>query len=164
MKAKFVDMYLDIAHRVAQESSAVRLKVGALAVAQDRILSYGYNGTFAGHSNECETKVFNSDPGFTTGDEELQKFPYVDFDSGRRFKLVTKPEVIHAEMNMISKLAKLSGGAQGADCFITHAPCLECAKLVAVAGFSKVWYRSSYRDEAGINFLKTCNIHAEKVD
>ena len=70
-----------------------------------------------------------------------------------RVNLVTKPEVIHAEINAIAKLAKSTESGDGAVMFITHAPCLDCAKLIFQSGITKVWYKTEYRDDSGVKFL-----------
>lgn len=143
MKQKWIDAFMDTAERFAKLSSAKRLQVGAVVVKDERITSIGYNGTPAGWDNACEFTYTNPQ----TKVEET----------------VTKPEVIHAEANAISKLAKSSESGAGASIFITHAPCVECAKLIYGAGIKHVYYRNSYRNEEGLNFLVKCNIETEKV-
>lgn len=142
MKQKWIDAFMDTAERFAQLSSAKRLQVGAVVVKDNRITSIGYNGTPAGWDNNCEELVHR------VAQEPITK---------------TKPEVIHAEANAISKLAKSSESGEGASIFITHAPCVECAKLIYGAGIKHVYYRNSYRSEDGLNFLVKCNIETEKV-
>ena len=142
MKRKWIDAFMDTAERFAQLSSATRLQVGAVVVKDNRIISIGYNGTPAGWDNLCEDIVQLSDDTVTTK---------------------TKDEVIHAEANAISKLARSNDSGLGSDMFISHAPCVHCAKLIYGAGISKVYYRNSYRDTDGIDFLTKCNIEVEKV-
>lgn len=144
MKQKWIDAFMDTAERFAKLSSAKRLQVGAVVVKDERITSIGYNGTPAGWDNTCEDEIWP---------------PYY----GEEPTLKTKPEVIHAEANAISKLAKSSESGEGASIFITHAPCVECAKLIYGAGIKHVYYRNSYRNEDGLNFLVKCNIETEKV-
>jgi dCMP deaminase len=139
MKQKWIDAFMDTAERFAQLSSAVRLKVGAVVVKDNRIISIGYNGTPSGWSNNCEDW----------------------FDDGT---CKTKPEVIHAEANAISKLARSNESGLGTAMFITHAPCLDCAKLIYGAGINTVYYRNSYRNTDGIDFLKKCDIGVMKID
>ena len=143
MKAKFKTAYMDVAARFAQLSSAVRLQVGAIVVKDDRIISIGYNGMPSGWDNVCEDKVWTQD-----GD----------------YGLKTKPEVLHAESNAIAKLARCSESGEGASIFITHAPCIDCAKLIYQSGIRQVYYRSSYRNTDGIEFLKKCNIGVEHLE
>lgn len=148
MKQKWVDAYMDTAQRFAQLSSAVRLKVGAVVVKDHRIISIGYNGMPSGWDNVCEEVV-------------TPTLPYL---SGDGPTLKTKDEVIHAEANAILKLAKSNDGGDGADLFCTHAPCIQCAKLIYGAGISKVYYRNSYRDQSGVEFLQKCDIEVEQVN
>lgn len=124
MKQKWLDAYMDTAERFAQLSSAQRLKVGSVIVKDHRIISIGYNGTPAGWDNVCEDANFK-----------------------------TKPEVIHAEANAITKLARDSESGNGATLFCTHAPCIDCAKLIFGAGIRKVFYRETYRSNDGVHFL-----------
>jgi len=137
MKQKWVNAFMDTAERFAQLSSAKRLQVGAVVVKDNRIISIGYNGMPSGWTNDCENVVQRSDD--TTS-------------------LVTKDEVIHAEANAISKLARSSESGYGSFMFISHAPCIHCAKLIYGAGVEKVYYRKTYRDTAGIEFLEKCDI------
>jgi len=142
LKQKWVDAFMDTAERFSQLSSAVRLKVGAVVVKDNRIISIGYNGTPAGWDNCCEEVVQLSDDTVTTK---------------------TKDEVIHAEANAVAKLARDGESGSGADLFCTHAPCVQCAKIIYGAGISSVYYRESYRDNDGIDFLQKCKINVKKV-
>jgi dCMP deaminase len=143
MKQKWIDAFMDTAERFAQLSSAKRLHVGAVVVKDNRIISIGYNGMPSGWTNECEEIV-----------HRIAEEPI----------LRTKDEVIHAEANAISKLAKSGDSGDKADLFCTHAPCVHCAKMIYGAGIKKVYYRNSYRDEAGLDFLQKCGIDIEKTD
>jgi len=143
MKQKWIDAFMDTADRFAQLSSSRRLHVGAVVVKDNRIISIGYNGTPAGWDNNCENEFGLDFNGNTT--------------------LVTKDEVIHAEANAISKLARSNDSGLGSAMFITHAPCVDCAKLIYGAGINTVYYRNSYRDTSGLDFLIKCNIGVEKV-
>ena len=136
MKQKFIDAYMDVAHRFAQLSTAKRLQVGAIIVKEDRIISIGYNGMPSGWTNECEHFV----------------------DNGVRSGFFTKDEVIHAETNAVAKLAKSTESGVGSTMFLTHSPCIHCAKQIYTAGINKVFFAKHYRDNAGIEFLKKCNI------
>lgn len=142
MKQKWVDAFMDTAERFAQLSSAKRLQVGAVVVKDNRIISIGYNGTPAGWSNDCEEYVALSD------DTVIHK---------------TKDEVIHAEANAIAKLARDGESGLGTDLFCTHAPCVQCAKIIYGAGVKKVFYRNSYKNEDGLEFLAKCGIELEVV-
>jgi dCMP deaminase len=153
-------------------SHARRLHVGAIVVKDDRIISIGYNGMPAGWDNDCEYKDYMSrDAGGWLGPEEIyERWPFEeeDFDPdigyARRYALKTKPEVLHAESNAIAKLAKSNDSGNGADIFITHAPCIECAKLIYQSGISRVYYGENYRDDSGIEFLKKSGVEIEQLD
>ena len=152
MKDKFVFAYMDVAERFAQLSSAKRLQVGAIVVKDDRIISIGYNGMPAGWTNECESEEVRYEQLY---EEEMKVI--------KTGNLKTKPEVIHAEANAIAKLAKGSESGNESVMFLTHAPCIDCAKQIYTAGIKKVFYRNSYRDSKGTDFLERCNVEVEKV-
>jgi dCMP deaminase len=84
-------------------------------------------------------------------------------DEEGRYKLVTKPEVLHAESNAISKLAKSSNSGEDADLFITHSPCLDCAKLIYQSGIKRVYYRENYRNDQGIQFLMRSGVKVSQI-
>ncbi len=86
-----------------------------------------------------------------------------DSEEEYRYRLVTKPEVLHAESNAIAKLAKSSDSGDGADLFVTHSPCIECAKLIYQSGIRRVYYGQNYRDDAGIKFLRMSGIEVEQI-
>lgn len=114
------------AETFAELSHARRLHVGAIIVKDDRIISIGYNGMPSGWDNNCE-------------------------DTLQDGTLKTKPEVLHAETNAIAKLARSSESGLDADLFVTHAPCLDCAKLIYQAGIKRVFFGAAYRDRAGVD-------------
>ena len=155
MKQKWIDAFMDTAERFAQLSSSRRLHVGAVVVKDNRIISIGYNGMPAGWDNNCEHKIYCDDGDWKEQTDKLH-------DEWVSFKLVTKDEVIHAEANAILKLARDGESGSGADLFCTHAPCVQCAKMIYGAGIKTVYYRDSYRDTAGIDFLENCNIEVKK--
>lgn len=146
MKAKFKQAYMDVAARFAKLSSARRLQVGAIVVKDDRIISIGYNGMPAGWDNNCEHEMV------------------VEAEIGEDIILKTKPEVLHAESNAIAKLARCSESGEGASIFVTHSPCIDCAKLIYQSGIGHVYYRGSYRSGDGIEFLNKCGVKVEKVE
>ena len=150
MKPKFQKLYNNIAHEVAKMSHARRLQVGAVIVKDDRVISMGYNGMPAGWENNCES--------------EETEFNLVTKTRTGTGKLTTRPEVLHAESNAIAKLAKSNDSGLGADLFITHAPCMECSKLIFQSGISRVYYSSDYRDDSGIKFLKQSGVEVVKHD
>ena len=131
---KFDHSYLEMAQIWAQNSYCKRRKVGALLVKDRMIISDGYNGTPSGFENICE-------------------------EDG-----VTKPYVLHAEANAITKVAKSGNSSEGATLFVTASPCLECAKLIIQSGIKRVVYRDEYRITDGIDLLRRAGIEVEKVD
>ena len=143
MKTKLKEAYMKTAETFAELSHARRLHVGAIIVKDDRIISIGYNGMPAGWDNNCEDVIQHSDD--TTS-------------------LKTKPEVLHAETNAIAKLARSTESGNGADIFITHAPCLDCAKLIYQSGISRVFYGENYRDDAGVKFLRQSGLTVEQIE
>ena len=128
------------AYAYAECSTAEKLKVGCVLVKDHRIISIGYNGMPSGWTNECETQ-------FMTGN-----------GTADHIELITKPEVIHAEANAVAKLARSNESGEGSVAFITHAPCLSCAKMLYSAGVSEVVYSQSYRETGGVDFLEKCMI------
>lgn len=138
MKEKFKNLYMEMAASVSKLSTARRLQVGAIIVKDDRVISMGYNGTPAGWDNNCEDDVDGI--------------------------LVTRPEVLHAETNAIAKLAKSSESGDNASLFITHAPCMNCAKLIYQAGIKEVYYKHDYRDASGKQFLKKSGVYVEEIN
>jgi len=147
MKDKFVIAFMKVAHTFAELSSARRLKVGAIIVKDERIISIGYNGMPAGWDNNCEDEIRDDS----------------NVVSIHPTALKTKPEVLHAESNAIAKLAKSTDSGNDAAMFITHAPCLDCAKLIYQSGITRLFYSTDYRNSDGIEFLEKCNIEIEKV-
>jgi dCMP deaminase len=142
MKQKHIEAYMKTAEVFAECSTATRLHVGAIIVKDERIISIGYNGTPSGWDNNCEDIKVNNDGDYVT---------------------VTKPEVLHAETNAIAKLAKFNGSGSGSVLFVTHSPCLDCSKLVFQSGISSVFYRNSYRDNAGVDFLNRAGVKVEQI-
>ena len=126
----------------ADLSKAKRKKVGCLIVKDGAIISDGYNGTPSGFNNDCEYE----DPKSFDGD------------------LITKPEVLHAESNAITKLAKSTQSSDGATMYITISPCVDCAKLIIQSGIKRVVYGEVYRNEDGINLLNKANIETKKYN
>jgi len=159
MKQKYVDMYMDWAARCAQLSHARRLQVGAVIVKDDSVISYGYNGMPAGWDNNCEYEEYTYDERDTVNGD----WSY-NVDSKQWSKLKTKPEVLHAESNSLAKLARSANSGSDADIFITHAPCLDCAKLIYQAGIRRVWFGTAYRDTAGVDFLKKSGVEITKIE
>ena len=147
MKEKHIAAHMKSAFNYAECSTAEKLKVGCVLVKDGRIISIGYNGMPSGWSNKCETLSFWTEDGRQLPTQVL----------------VTKPEVLHAEENAITKLARSTETGEGATAFITHGPCLSCAKLLYSSGIIEVYYTHEYRDTAGIDFLKKCKIGVDKL-
>jgi dCMP deaminase len=143
MKQKLVKAYMKTAEIFAELSHARRLHVGAIVVKDDRIISIGYNGMPAGWDNNCEDTIQHSDDTTT---------------------LKTKPEVLHAETNAIAKLARSSESGLDSDLFVTHSPCLDCAKIIYQSGIRRVYFGSAYRDNSGVDFLRKSGIEVYHVE
>ena len=127
----------------AELSTAERLQVGCVIVKDNTIIGIGYNGMPSGWDNVCE------------------EIKHTDF-TGTIVKK-SKPEVLHAETNAIAKVSRSSNSTDNADLFVTHAPCLECAKLIYQSGIKSVFYRDTYRSEEGIKFLQKCNVEVKQI-
>ena len=134
-KRKFDSRYLEMAAVWAKNSYCTRRQVGALLVKDRMIISDGYNGTPAGFENVCED------------------------ENG-----VTKPYVLHAEANAITKVAKSGNSSEGATLFVTASPCAECAKLIIQSGIKRVVYRDAYRLTDGIDLLARAGIEVEQIE
>jgi dCMP deaminase len=163
MKQKFIELYMDWADRTAKLSHAKRLQVGAVIVKDDSVISYGYNGMPAGWDNDCEDRVWDTGAGgWLDPDTFNEKYPYEAWHEEAqrevRYGLKTKPEVLHAESNAVAKLAKSHNSGMGASIFVTHAPCLDCAKLIYQSGINSVLYRNAYRNTAGVEFLEKSGV------
>lgn len=126
--------YLRMANIWAENSYCKRRKVGALVVKDKMIISDGYNGTPSGFENVCEE-----------GD-------------------ITKPYVLHAEANAITKLARSSNNSDGSTLYVTASPCIECAKLIIQAGIKRVVYSEKYRLEDGIELLQRAGVEVLFID
>ena len=175
MKQKYIDYYMDVAERTGKLSHAIRRQVGAVIVKDNRILSYGYNGMPSGWDNDCEYKEYMGVDagGWLNPDEIFERWPHTEevtkiTDSGQeykynaRYKLVTKDEVLHAESNAIAKVSGSSESSNDASLFVTTAPCIHCAKMIFQSGIKNVYYRDSYRDSKGIDFLEKGGITVVK--
>ena len=134
-ETKFDHSYIEMAGIWAKNSYCKRRQVGALIVKERMIISDGYNGTPSGFENICEDE---------TG--------------------ATKPYVLHAEANAISKIAKSGNSSEGSTMYVTASPCLECAKLIIQAGIKRVVYKDEYRLTDGIDLLKRAGIEVVKLD
>lgn len=150
-------LYLRMAFIWAENSYAVRLRVGCLIVKDGVIISDGYNGTPSGFPNVCEYAVDDEDEIHPDSTEKLRHL------SEQGWKLITYPYVLHAESNAITKLAKHGNAASGATIYVTDEPCLECAKLIIQTGIARVVYSRPYRKHDGIELLKRANIVIDNI-
>ena len=141
----------------AELSTARRLQVGCVVVKDNTIIGIGYNGMPSGWDNNCENTLYVLKEECQATDEWMKENGYTETAHGWS-RLTSKPEVLHAETNAIAKISRSTNSSDGASMFITHAPCLECAKIIYQAGIKEVYYKNDYRSEAGINFLKKCKI------
>ena len=137
--------YMKMARCWATLSKAKRKQVGCLIVKDGTIISDGYNGTPSGFDNECEWERQISE----VTEERC---------------LVTKPEVLHAESNAISKLAKSTQGSGGATLYATCSPCMECSKLIIQCGITRVVYGEKYRNDDGLKLLKKAGINIKFIN
>jgi len=150
MENRFDSKYIKMAEIWATNSYAMRNKVGALLVKDGQIISDGYNGTPKGFDNNCEIEK-----------EEWQ------FDSegyyDKYVHLETKPEVLHAEANAITKVAKSNYSSEGSTLYVTLSPCFECAKLIIQSGIKRVVYKEVYRKTDGLDLLTKAGIEVEQI-
>ena len=149
--------YLRMAKIWSENSYAIKRQVGCLIVKDNSIISDGYNGTPSGFENVCETVkcyalcIFNSP-------YNLHRCRECGFG-----ELVTKPYVLHAEANAISKLARSSNSSDGATLYVTDEPCLECSKMIIQAGIRRVVYSREYHTHAGKELLERAGIIVEQI-
>ena len=151
IKKKWVTMYLDLCDRISEESHAVRLKVGAVFVSPDGVISIGINGMPSGGSNVCENSMDETE--FISG--TINPYKIVK-------RLITKPECSHAEENLYQKLMLQGVSTKEGSIFISHSPCIQCAKIIVGSGVKLVVYRNEYRDSSGIDWIKFNNIDCYK--
>ena len=143
MKNKFIKYYMDVAQLTSTLSYATRLQVGAVIVKGHKILATGYNGMPAGWDNNCEDEI-----------------GHVLDDANHivEIRLKTKQEVLHAESNALMKVASSTESSENSTMFCTHAPCIHCAKLIYQSGIDSLYYRNTYRDTAGLEFLEKSGV------
>lgn len=142
------EVYMEIAYSVAKLSYAQRRQVGCVIVKDHQIVSFGYNGTPSGFDNSCED-IKPCDSGCSCGGCETS---------------TTKKEVLHAESNALTKIAKSTLSSEGADLYTTTSPCFECAKLIIQSGIKRVFYNETYRDMSGVDLLEQANINVIRTN
>ena len=146
MKPKFINYYMNVAELTGKLSHAKRLQVGAVIVKGNKILATGYNGMPSGWDNKCEDEITV----FINGLDEKE--------------LRTKPEVLHAESNALMKVSASTESSQDSTLFCTHAPCIDCAKLIFQSGINSVYYRNQYRNNIGIEFLEKSGVNVTQYE
>lgn len=145
--------FMKLAKTVAEESKAVRRKVGALIIKDNNVIAVGYNGTPSGFDNNCE---FQRETGFISDKGCGLNIPETE--------LITKPEVLHAETNAIAKCAQSVNSSKDADLYTTTSPCFDCSKIIIQAGIKRVYYNEEYKDTSGLELLKKAGIYVEQID
>ena len=146
MKPKFINYYMNVAELTGKLSHAKRLQVGAVIVKGNKILATGYNGMPSGWDNKCEDEITV----FINGLDEKE--------------LRNKPEVLHAESNALMKVSASTESSQDSTLFCTHAPCIDCAKLIFQSGINSVYYRNQYRNNIGIEFLEKSGVNVTQYE
>ena len=137
---------MKVAELTSTLSYAKRLQVGSVIVKGNKILATGYNGMPRGWDNVCETVEI------------------VEIDEKFSKQLVTKQEVLHSETNAIAKVSASTESSEGSTMFCTHAPCINCAKLIYQSGINSLYYRNTYRDTSGIEFLEKSGVVVTKYE
>lgn len=146
----------------AELSTAKRLQVGCVIVKDNTIIGIGYNGMPSGWDNNCEEIEYVLKEECHYSPEYLIENGFTESAHGWS-RLHSKKEVLHAETNAIAKVSRSTNSSDSASLFVTHAPCLDCAKIIHQAGIKEVYYRNNYRSVSGIEFLKKCNIVVQQV-
>lgn len=160
MSDEWDSTYLKFAEAVAKHSKAIKARVGCVIVKGEQVIATGYNGTPPGWSNICEDRVSD---GWKEWTPEGATATIRTYD--RRLGLKTRPEVIHAEINAIAKVAKSTVSCDEATLYVTKAPCIECAKAIIMAGISRVVFSGDYEDAdgEGVALLQQCDVLVQVV-
>lgn len=165
MCRNFDKSYLKIANVWSENSYARRHKVGCLIVKNNQIISDGFNGTPSGFDNNCEDEIecdLESDS--LDGGASVCAVYNNDCSKCPHHYLKTKPEVLHAEANAITKIAKSNYSSEGATIYITLSPCFDCAKLIIQAGIKRVVFQELYRNTDGIELLKKAGVEVVQIE
>ena len=162
MKEKFINAHMKAAEVYAELSTAKRLQVGCVIVKDNTIIGIGYNGMPSGWDNNCEDVEYILKEECRQSDRFMMHNGYTESAHGWS-RLHSKKEVLHAETNAIAKVSRSTNSSESASLFVTHAPCLDCAKIIHQAAIKEVYYRHNYRSIDGIEFLKKCNIGVQQV-
>jgi len=161
-KEKYINLYMSLAERIAKMSYAKRLQVGSVLVKNDNIISFGWNGMPTGWDNNCEEVEYILKEECQQSDKFMLHNGYRETAHGWS-KLHSKPEVLHSEANCLMKVSRSTNSSEGATMFITHAPCLECAKMIYQSGIKEVFYGEDYKNTDGIEFLHKCKIPVRQL-
>jgi dCMP deaminase len=161
-------IYMQIAYQTAKLSYAERRKVGCIIVKDEQIVSFGYNGTPHGFENACEeVEIVEVEASYANNPDLVNLLEDDGFicsgECCKKKTYTTKREVLHAESNAITKLAKSTMTSNGADLYTTTAPCFDCSKLIIQAGIKRVFFAEDYRDMSGIELLTKAGIEVKEV-
>ena len=156
--------YLRMARIWSENSYAIRLKVGCLIVSKEgNLISDGYNGTPRGFENVCE---YSSDPRhepFSTLPDAQRREHLMKLSRSGEINLISKPYVLHAEANAITKLARSTQSSDGATLYCTDMPCMECSKLIIQSGIRRVVYERPYRITDGVEILRRAGVEVVNI-
>lgn len=164
-------VYMQTALTHAMLSKAVRAQVGAVLVTSHGVTLTGYNGTAKGSDNECETKVWMIESEQRDLHPELINKIYPHYGQredeygymvNSRYNLITKPEVIHAELNCILKAAREGVSCIDSTVYVTLAPCVQCSAMMVQAGVKRLVYKTPYRDASGLNLLEGSGVRIQQ--
>lgn len=155
---------MSTAESFAQMSCCSRLKVGAILVKNGSILAHAWNGTPSGYStNECEEREIVYPTGFIDPEVYISNgYQPLETELGW-FRYKTHPFVLHAEQNLLIKMAKSTESIFGSDVYCTHSPCPDCSKMLAQSGINSFYYKNEYRDSKGIEVLKNLGVNVIKL-
>ena len=172
--------YMNMATSLSELSHAIRSKVGAIIVSEDgQIIGQGYNGTPTGFSNICEyyedtfgnhihsNTYYKLGRNYNQYYDEDDEFNDIDKDVKKgniQASLHTKPEVLHAETNAISKCAKFMASTENSTIYVTLSPCFDCSKFIIQSGIKRVVYKELYRNTDGLDLLTKAGISCELLD
>lgn len=154
---------MEMAYSVAKLSYAARRQVGCVIIKDNQIVSFGYNGTPHGFDNECEN-IEVLDNVNTTDAHQLLYMGFEMVDDHSCIKKTTKKEVLHAESNALTKIAKSTLSSEGSILYTTTAPCFECSKLIIQSGIKEVYFNETYRDMSGVELLNKANVKVNKTN
>lgn len=155
---------MSTAESFAQMSCCSRLKVGAILVKNGSILAHAWNGTPSGYAtNECEEREIVYPTGFIDPEVYIEQgYQPLESELGW-FKYKTHPFVLHAEQNLLIKMAKSTESISGSDIYCTHSPCADCAKMLAQSGINSFYYKNEYRDSKGIEVLQNLGVNVMRL-